>query len=119
VFRPAILSGGIPPVFEHFINISINSSIYAPRMNANPDIPERRGSPRLRSLKGARLVLPNQMSTFQCTVRNSSATGVGVEMSSTLGIPRQVLLKMDDYSADRMCEVIWRTEKRLGLRFLP
>jgi PilZ domain len=87
-------------------------------MNAHAKTPERRGAPRLRTLKGARLVLPNQISTFQCTVRNVSETGVGVELSSTLAVPSRVLLKMDDGSSDRMCEVVWRTETRLGLRFL-
>jgi hypothetical protein len=87
-------------------------------MNAPAETTERRGAPRLRSLKGARLVLPNQTSTFQCMVRNTSVTGVAVELSSTLAVPYKVLLKMDDKSVDRMCEVAWRTETRLGLRFL-
>ena len=80
---------------------------------------EKRGSPRLRSLKGAQLVLPHNMSVFRCTVRNISETGVGVELPSTLAIPNRVTLKMDDGSPERRCEVAWRTQTRLGLRFLP
>lgn len=72
----------------------------------------------MRTLKGARLVLPNNVSTFQCTVRNISETGLAVELPSTLAIPNQVTLRMDDGRPDRLCDVVWRTETRLGLHYV-
>lgn len=87
-------------------------------MNPGADIDNKRAAPRLRSLKGAHLVLPNGVSTFQCVVKNMSATGVLVELPSTLAVPNRVTLKMDDGSAERLCDVAWRTETRLGLHFV-
>ena len=87
-------------------------------MSSPAESSDQRRAPRLRSLKGARLVLPNRVSTFQCTVRNISSTGVCVEMPSTFGVLNRMTLRMDDGSADRECEVVWRTETRLGLKFI-
>ncbi|MFC5067747.1 PilZ domain-containing protein [Flaviflagellibacter deserti] len=78
---------------------------------------EKRGSPRMRTLKGGRVVLPNNLSTFECKVRNLSATGACIEMPSTLGVPNHFTLKYDDGSPSKVCNVIWRTDKRMGLRF--
>jgi hypothetical protein len=87
-------------------------------MTPGVETDNKRIATRLRSLKGARVILPNRMSTFQCTVRNLSATGACVEMPSTLGVPNRITLKMDDGSPDRLCDVAWRTETRLGLHFV-
>lgn len=87
-------------------------------MNAGVESDNKRSAARLRSLKGAHLVLPNRIGTFQCTVRNLSATGACAELSSTLSVPNRVTLRMDDGSPDRPCEVVWRTETRLGLHFV-
>jgi hypothetical protein len=87
-------------------------------MNAGVEPDNKRIAARLRSLKGAHVILPNRMSTFQCTVRNLSATGACVEMPSTLAITNRVTLRMDDGSPERLCDVAWRTETRLGLHFV-
>jgi PilZ domain len=87
-------------------------------MNAGTETENKRVAARLRSLKGAHLILPNRIGTFRCMVRNLSATGVCVELPSTLSVPNRVTLRMDDGSPDRLCEVVWRTETRLGLHFL-
>lgn len=85
---------------------------------SNDDQENKRRAVRMRTLKGAKLVLPNNVSTFDCTVRNISATGALVEMPSTLGVPQRVSLRLDDGSPERVCEVAWRTERRLGLHFV-
>ena len=88
-------------------------------MNATAEMDNKRIAPRLRSLKGAHLVLGNGISTFRCTVRNTSTTGVCVELPSTVAVPSRITLRMDDGSPDRLCDVAWRTETRLGLHFAP
>jgi hypothetical protein len=88
-------------------------------MNVGAEHDNKRAAPRLRSFKGAHLVLPNHASTFRCTVRNISETGLCVELPSTLAVPNRVLLKMDDGRSDRWCNVAWRTETRLGLQYAP
>jgi hypothetical protein len=87
-------------------------------MNLGVESDNNRAAARLRSLKGAHLVLPNRIGTFECTVRNLSATGACAELPSTLSIPSRVTLRMDDGSPERLCDVVWRTEKRLGLHFV-
>lgn len=78
----------------------------------------KRGAPRLRTIKGAKLVLPGGGSSFSCVMRNLSATGALVELPSTLGIPFNVTLQTDDGSVNRPCNVAWRTETRMGLTFV-
>lgn len=79
----------------------------------------KRGAARVRTLKGATILLPNRMSTFECTVRNLSATGACLELASTLGIPQRFTLRMKDGSADHEVMVAWRTDRRLGVQFQP
>jgi hypothetical protein len=79
----------------------------------------QREAPRMRTLKGGHIVLPNNISTFQCTIRNLSQTGALLETASTLGIPQRFTLKSDDGGIDRPVMVAWRTERRLGVRFAP
>ncbi|BCJ90257.1 hypothetical protein IZ6_09920 [Terrihabitans soli] len=87
-------------------------------MNAGVETDNKRTAARLRSLKGAHLVLPNRIGTFACTIRNLSATGACAEMPSTLSVPNRVTLRMDDGTPERLCDVVWRTETRLGLHFV-
>jgi hypothetical protein len=78
----------------------------------------KRRAARRRVYKGAQLVTHAMYSTFDCVVRNLSATGALIEVPSTVGIPNTVTLHMNDGSLERSCEVAWRTEVRLGLRFV-
>jgi hypothetical protein len=87
-------------------------------MNPGVETDNKRAAARLRSLKGAHLILPNRIGTFRCTVRNMSKTGACVELPSTLSIPNRVTLKLDDGSPDHLSDVAWRTETRLGLHFV-
>ena len=77
----------------------------------------KRTAPRQRTLKGGLIVLPNKMSTFECTIRNLSETGALLELASTLGIPQRFTLRMDDGSPEREVSVAWRTDRRLGVHF--
>ncbi|MGQ4272434.1 PilZ domain-containing protein [Terrihabitans sp. B22-R8] len=78
----------------------------------------KRSSVRMRTLKGAQLIVANGFSSFDCIVRNMSAGGALVELPSTIGIPSHVTLRMKDGSPERACHVAWRTDSRMGLRFL-
>lgn len=86
-------------------------------MSAEQTPEQKPRAPRMRTLKGAVIVLPNNMSTFQCTVRNISAGGACLELPSTLGIPHRFTLKMDDGSHDGPVTVAWRTDRRIGVSF--
>jgi hypothetical protein len=52
---------------------------------------------------------------IDCTVRNISATGAALEVTSPLGIPAQFTLVSDGNHLP--CRVVWRKEKRIGVTF--
>jgi hypothetical protein len=86
-------------------------------MTASRNDSDLRRAPRLRTIKGAKLVLPGGAAAFSCVMRNLSSTGALVELPSTLGVPYNVTLQTDDGSLNRPCTVAWRTETRMGLTF--
>jgi hypothetical protein len=77
----------------------------------------KRRAPRMRTIKGASLLLPGTASAFSCVMRNLSETGALVELPSTIGVPAAIILETQDKSLNRHCRVAWRTETRLGLEF--
>ena len=86
-------------------------------MHAVENDDNKRRAPRMRTIKGASLVLPGSGSTFSCVMRNLSETGALVELPSTVGVPHLVTLMTEDGKVNRPCSVAWRTETRLGLTF--
>ena len=70
---------------------------------------------RRRVLKAGSIVFGG--STIDCTVRNLSETGAALEVVTPLFIPdRFTLLVLTDQSK-RPCHIVWRKEKRIGVRF--
>ncbi len=52
---------------------------------------------------------------IDCTVRNISATGAALDVTSPLGIPAQFTLVTEGNHLP--CRVVWRKEKRIGVTF--
>jgi methyl-accepting chemotaxis protein len=67
-------------------------------------------------LKGARISFNG--SIFFCTVRNISEGGARLEIGSTLPIPDEFTLTMEDGSASFRCKVRRRTMTTLGVEFV-
>jgi hypothetical protein len=78
---------------------------------------DKRRSPRMRTMKGASLLLPGSASAFSCVMRNLSEHGALVELPSTIGIPAAVILQTQDGTLNRPGRIVWRTETRLGIEF--
>ncbi len=78
---------------------------------------ERRDSPRLRALKGARIVYGDGSMTRDCTIRNLSDGGARLVLQSTADIPDVFNLFFDD-GARKSCAVRWRKLTELGVEFL-
>ena len=53
---------------------------------------------------------------IDCTVRNISETGAALDVTSPLGIPERFTLAVSD-GTHRNCRVMWRKEKRIGVKF--
>lgn len=76
---------------------------------------EKRESLRTRVLKTGSISFGG--AAISCTVRNISATGALLEVESPLGIPERFLLVVPTDQWSRPCRVIWKSERRLGVRF--
>lgn len=79
---------------------------------------ERRRHPRRRTLKAGKIVFNQGFSSFDCTVRNMSNQGACLDVAIGLGIPDRFELKIEADRFVRMCRVVWRTDRRIGVSFL-
>lgn len=77
---------------------------------------EKRKIPRVRALKGARIVFNNGNSYINCLVRNLSSEGAMLTVSSVMGIPQDFDLLFDD-GRKQACAVIWRNPESIGVSF--
>jgi hypothetical protein len=74
---------------------------------------EHRITNRQRVLKAGKIEFGG--GAVDCTVRNISATGAALDVTSPLGIPAQFILVTE---GDHLpCRVVWRKEKRIGIAF--
>lgn len=73
---------------------------------------------RRRVLKAGKLVLNDQNSVINGTVRALWADGAEISLSTTLGIPETLILRIPSDSLERRCIVTERTEQKLTLAFL-
>jgi hypothetical protein len=53
---------------------------------------------------------------IDCTVRNLSNTGAALDVISPVGIPDRFTLVVDT-DQSKPCRIVWRREKRIGVRF--
>jgi PilZ domain len=77
----------------------------------------RRQAERHRTLKHARIILSNRMSTFDCIVRNISAMGAMLEIAAPMGIPSHFELAIGDAIHGPASTIRWRTDHAMGVSF--
>jgi hypothetical protein len=80
-------------------------------------MPELRTEARQRVFKAGKIIVKQGASVFDCVVRNLSDTGASVDLGSTAGVPDTFVLICDSGRISRPCQVVWRTDRRIGLRF--
>ena len=78
---------------------------------------DSRVAPRRRILKAAVISL-RQGGTMTCSVRNISKTGAALGVASPVGIPDFFNLVLEMESLKRPCQVVWRKEASIGVRFI-
>ena len=76
---------------------------------------ESRVVPRKRVFKAGRIEFG--LGAFDRVVRNISETGASLEVESPIGIPDRFDLVVVVDHARKASRVIWRKEKRIGVRF--
>jgi PilZ domain len=76
---------------------------------------DRRNKTRHRVLKAGTIEFGG--GAIDCTVRNFSDTGAALDVTSPVGIPDRFALSIKAGGAHLACVVVWRKEKRIGVRF--
>lgn len=76
---------------------------------------ERRDKARHRVLKAGTIEFGG--GAIDCTVRNLSDIGAALDVTSPLGIPEHFTLFVVADGKHLSCSVVWRKEKRIGVRF--
>jgi hypothetical protein len=76
---------------------------------------ERRNNNRHRVLKAGTIEFGG--GGIDCTVRNLSDTGAALDVTSPVGIPQEFTLVVAADGMHQHCTVVWRKEKRIGVRF--
>ena len=88
------------------------------RNDNDPGTNERRADQRHRALKGAKIVSNDHRLVLSCTVRNISASGALIMISSPYLVPGEFELRLDDGNV-RRCVAAWRKLDRIGVKFSP
>jgi hypothetical protein len=78
---------------------------------------ERRKAARRRVLKGAQIRFRDVSATIDCTVRDYSAKGATLVVSSPVGIPDRFNLVCKGAS-QHACQVVWRKPTQIGVQFM-
>ncbi|AWL98899.1 PilZ domain-containing protein [Bradyrhizobium amphicarpaeae] len=76
---------------------------------------ERRDKARHRVLKSGTIEFGG--GAIDCTVRNFSDTGAALDVTSPVGIPERFTLFIPADGTHLACTVVWRKEKRIGVKF--
>ncbi|WP_339028890.1 PilZ domain-containing protein [Bradyrhizobium symbiodeficiens] len=76
---------------------------------------DRRDKARHRVLKAGTIEFGG--GAIDCTVRNFSDTGAALDVTSPVGIPERFTLFIPADGTHLACTVVWRKEKRIGVRF--
>jgi len=77
---------------------------------------EHRSAPRHRVLKAGTIEFGG--GAIDCTVRNLSDSGAGLDVVSPVGIPERFTLVLPADGVQKLCQVVWRKQKRIGVTFL-
>ena len=82
------------------------------------NLANRRRSRRRRTLKTGIVAFLDRHCSIKCIVRDVSDDGARLRATDTLNIPDrfELLVEMDGFEAD--CEVVWRKQHDLGVKFL-
>jgi len=76
---------------------------------------ERRDKARHRVLKAGTIEFGG--GAIDCTVRNFSGAGAALDVTSPIGIPERFTLFIPADGKHLACTVVWRKEKRIGVKF--
>jgi hypothetical protein len=78
---------------------------------------ERRKDPRIPAHRRGVIKFGPAGQELSCTVEDLTATGAGLHVPSTFGLPRVFRLTIDGEVGSKHCRVVWTDGKRVGVSF--
>jgi hypothetical protein len=81
------------------------------------NVEERRQGQRTQIARCAKIIVKQQPWLIDCTVRDLTNRGACLEVANSRDIPEEFDLTFSSIHTCRKCNVIWRTEHRLGIFF--
>ncbi|WP_168990607.1 PilZ domain-containing protein [Aureimonas flava] len=79
---------------------------------------ERRVAPRTRILKRGKILFNNRYSTFDCTVRNISATGALLTIDPAVPLPKLFEIRIGEDETVRSAKLVYRRDSFAGIHFI-
>lgn len=76
---------------------------------------DKRANLRNRVLKAGTIEFDG--TAINCVVRNVSISGAALDVSSPLGVPEHFTLAFRAEGVHIPCQVVWRKERRIGVKF--
>jgi hypothetical protein len=83
--------------------------------NRNTTMIENRAVPRRKVFKRGSITFSG--GGFDCTVRNLSSQGAGLDVASPMGVPKSFTLVIESDQFIRRCHPVWSRERRIGVAF--
>lgn len=77
----------------------------------------KRRTPRLRTLKGAKILYRNGWGIVDCLIRDMSDTGARLVCKDTTAVPAEFTLLVNNEEVVRDAKVVWRRQDMLGIEF--
>jgi PilZ domain len=77
----------------------------------------KRGAPRARVLKGAKILALDRWTVVDCTVRDISETGAKLLCGDPMAIANEVRFLLPTENTIRNARVVWRRETMIGIEF--
>jgi len=78
---------------------------------------EQRHSKRVSTLKKGKIIFDEGHCVVECTIRNTSETGAGVQLPGYVALPATFMLAIEG-GAKRPCAVVWSSNDKLGVTYL-
>ncbi len=77
---------------------------------------EQRYSKRVSTLKKGKIIFDDGHRAVECTVRNTSETGAGLQLSGYMEVPPTFTLAIEG-GAKRQCAVVWSVNDKVGVSY--
>ena len=78
---------------------------------------EQRQGKRISTLKKGRIIFNDGHSVVDCTVRNISEIGAGLELPGHVELPGTITLVIEG-GTKRECDIVWSANNRLGVTYV-